>query len=46
MNSVNGSYTRFTLKNQDSETILNDVLDIGCLAYLGELKINNLIINL
>ena len=46
IDSVDGSYTKFTLKNQDNEIILNDILDIGCLAYLGELKINNLIIDL
>ena len=42
IDSVNGSYTRFALKNKDNKIILNDVLDIGCLAYLGELKINSL----
>ncbi len=42
IDSVNGSYTRFALKDKDNEIILNDVLDIGCLAYLGELKINSL----
>ena len=42
IDSVNGSYTRFVLRDKDNEIILNDVLDIGCLAYLGELKINSL----
>ena len=46
IDSVNGSYTRFTLKDKDNEIILNDVLDIGCLAYLGELKINSLNIDI
>lgn len=46
INSVNGNYTRFALKNQNNEVIINDVLDIGCLAYLGELKINSLNINI
>ena len=46
IDSVNGSYTRFALKDKDNEIILNDVLDIGCLAYLGELKINSLNIDI
>jgi len=46
IDSVNGSYTRFTLKDKDNEIILNDILDIGCLAYLGELKINGLNIDI
>lgn len=45
MNSVNGSFTSFTLRNKDNQIILNDVLSIGCLAYLSELSINNLNIN-
>ncbi|HSQ98087.1 MAG TPA: baseplate J/gp47 family protein [Rickettsiales bacterium] len=35
-----GSFTSFSLKNSNNEVILTDVLGIGSLAYLGELKIN------
>lgn len=40
IDSVDGSFTSFSLKNLNNEIILTDVLGIGCLAYLGELKIN------
>lgn len=46
MDSVDGKYNSFTLRNEDNELILNDILGIGCLAYLGELKINSSTINL
>ena len=41
-----GSFTSFSLKNSNNEVILTDVLGIGCLAYLGELKINGSTVNL
>jgi hypothetical protein len=46
MNKIDGSYTSFTLRNANNEIILNDILSIGCLAYLGELKINGIIVEL
>jgi hypothetical protein len=46
MNKVDGSFTNFILRNANDEMILNDVLSIGCLAYLGELKINGVIVDL
>lgn len=46
ISSVDGAFTSFSLKNSNNETILTDVLGVGCLAYLGELKINNSSINL
>jgi hypothetical protein len=46
MNKVDGSFTNFILRNNNDETILNDILSIGCLAYLGELKINGSVIDL
>jgi hypothetical protein len=46
MNKVDGSFTNFILRNSSDEIILNDVLSIGCLAYLGELKINGIIVDL
>ena len=46
IDSSDGSFTSFSLKNLNNEIILTDVLGIGCLAYLGELKINGSTINL
>jgi hypothetical protein len=46
MNKVDGSFTNFMLRNSNDEIILNDILSIGCLAYLGELKINGSVIDL
>ncbi|HSQ97215.1 MAG TPA: baseplate J/gp47 family protein [Rickettsiales bacterium] len=46
IDSSDGSFTSFSLKNSDDELILTDVLGIGCLAYLSELKINGSTIDL
>lgn len=35
-----GTYNSFVLKNSAGETINEDILGIGCLAYLEKLKIN------
>ena len=36
-----GGYSSFVLKNSADEVINEDILDIGCLAYLEKLKINS-----
>lgn len=46
LTSYDGSFVNFTLKNTNNSTILTDILNVGCLAYLGELKINGSVIDL
>jgi len=46
IDSSDGSFTSFSLKNSSNEVILTDVLGVGCLAYLSELKINGSTIDL
>lgn len=41
INADGGTYNSFVLKNSADEIINEDILGIGCLAYLEKLKINN-----
>lgn len=41
INADGGIYNSFVLKNSAGEIINEDILGIGCLAYLEKLKINN-----
>lgn len=41
INADGGTYNSFVLKNSAGEIINEDILGIGCLAYLEKLKINN-----
>ena len=41
INANGGTYNSFVLKNSAGEIINEDILGIGCLAYLEKLKINN-----
>lgn len=41
INADGGTYNSFVLKNSAGEIINEDILGIGCLAYLAKLKINN-----
>lgn len=41
INADGGTYNSFVLKNSAGEIINEDILGIGCLAFLEKLKINN-----